>query len=284
MIICKLTGGLGNQMFQYARARAASLRLGLDLSFDKSQYERGSNRQSKYTPREFGLDGFEVDFTFRKIDEVVWEDPLVIVLNDMPDAVPRDQLTFSPSGNVSIIMRGNWQSARYFEDYADTIRSDFAFRSPAHPKWAERIAAEEDSVCVHVRRTDYLHLAGRHLGFLRVPYYRKSFAYMRDNLRKPHFFIFSDDLTWCRKYLKLDKCCSYIEYTADHEPHAAYDLQLMTLCKYFIIANSTYSWWAAWLGADPHKVVVSPDRWFQGIEGRVQNPTLADWIKVGVVS
>ncbi|MEJ7590191.1 MAG: alpha-1,2-fucosyltransferase [Planctomycetaceae bacterium] len=180
---------------------------------------------------------------------------------------------------------GLWQSIRYFSDVESDIRQDLQFRYsiPAVSTDLMRQIQIENSVCLHVRRTDYVtHNASNSLlGFVGVNYYRAAIEQLESQTQCNRYFIFSDDLEWCRTELSFVPNATYVG-----NEHVGYKdgghLQLMSLCTHFIIPNSTFSWWAAWLSTKAEKVVIVPDSWFRdpGMDASGLYP--ATWIKVPV--
>jgi hypothetical protein len=161
-------------------------------------------------------------------------------------------------------LNGYWQSEKYFMDAGDAIRSDFDLSCGPSPV-SERIAgsiANSQSVSIHVRRGDYVtnSAVGGYHGEQRLDYYLASIKHIAQNVRSPHFFVFSDDPVWCRTNLKLEHPVIYVDHNG---PETAYeDMWLMSLCKHHVIANSSFSWWGAWLCRNPEKIVIAPKKWF----------------------
>ena len=130
-----------------------------------------------------------------------------------------------------------------------------------------------NSVSLHVRRGDYLNL--KNVGVLDVDYYMKSVEYIRKNVEKPIFFVFSADLEWCKNSLGFLEGCIYVDRTQTEID----DLKLMSFCQHNIIANSSFSWWGAWLNQNPKKTVIAPKSWLLNDPGS-SNVILSDWVKL----
>jgi hypothetical protein len=129
---------------------------------------------------------------------------------------------------------------------------------------AQNIQATK-AVCVHVRRGDYLTPKGQFLGFVGTDYYERAIALLKTKIDAPHFYVFSDDIDWCKQSLRFDSPHTFVETGENGEDTTEQDFQLMTLCRHFIIANSTFSWWAAWKGTrGTDDFVTAPHRWFSG--------------------
>ena len=176
---------------------------------------------------------------------------------------------------------GYWQSERYFEDCRDVVRQWFRFRTPpqnSRDDWLQRIR-DCSSVSVHVRRGDYAANPGSlsmH-GTLDVAYYARAAAAIRERVERPQFFVFSDDVQRARSEVTLGVDTFYVSRERDSSSHR--DLQLISLCKHHIIANSTFSWWGAWLSSHCEKVVVGPRRWFAGITADTRDLLPSTWIR-----
>ena len=276
-VVVRLAGGLGNQMFQYAAGRAVALATGRRLLLDPSAIPGGPSGR-RYELASFRLDAPAAGAVLRtmirgQVGARVPE-PLRAILRAaarrrwtlLGDRGERcDERLFATAGDV--VLDGLWQSAAYAErDPAITrhLRQDFELRQPLPPR-VVAVAAEIAacaSVCVHVRRGDYAadpRIAAVH-GTLPPDHYSASAARIAAEVATPSFFVFSDDLPWAREHLRLPGPARFVADAAGLPP--AVDQRLMASCRHFIIANSTYSWWAAWLGGHPDKLVVAPRRWF----------------------
>jgi Glycosyl transferase family 11. len=163
---------------------------------------------------------------------------------------------------------GNWQSEKYFADYADTIREDLTLRMPPagrNAAAAERISAIQ-SVAVHVRRGDYVSrpVTNRFHGTCGLDYYERAVAFLEDAYPDLRYYVFTDDPEWVRARMCLSVPFLVCDRNRPSEAHL--DLYLMSLCRFHVIANSTFSWWGAWLSTRPDKQVVAPHRWFAGAD------------------
>jgi Glycosyl transferase family 11 len=157
----------------------------------------------------------------------------------------------------SIYLKGGWQCYRYFENAAEIIRSDLQpKRSPSqlNRAWLERVR-RSNSVCVHVRRGDYIQSG---LGLCPLSYYTEAATVMRNRVGNPVFFVFSDDLQWCREYFSIDNA---VLVDANNSDDPVSELHIMSSCRHHIIANSSFSWWAAWLAESRKQVVIAPQPW-----------------------
>lgn len=171
--------------------------------------------------------------------------------------------------------KGCWINERYFEEIKDEVRTSFIFKNidSRNLSIANQIQSC-NSVSLHIRRGDYLN--NPMYNVCDEDYYRKAVYYISEKVDNPKFIIFSDDPVWCKEFMcKLDVDYTIIDHNTGKDSYK--DMYLMTQCKHNVIANSTFSWWGAWLGAQKDKVVVCPNRW---INGREFNPCLEEWYHI----
>lgn len=254
MITVNLKGGLGNQMFQYACARALSIRNNDRLRLVRTE-------KSADTGRVFGLTYFNIYGEIGHLEQVgFW--PKVHSLFGQK-ILRRFYVGFEPhlmhlKGNV--YLDGYFQSEKYFGKEADVIRRELTLKHPLSEKAAHLqndIVAQEHAVSLHVRRGDYVN----HPDFGGIAdrqYYSRAISEIQTLVENPKFYVFSDDIDWCRENLSLPEGAVYVSNSGlkDHE-----EMVLMSTCKHHIIANSTFSWWAAWLNSNPTKIVIAPKYW-----------------------
>jgi hypothetical protein len=267
MVIVKLIGGLGNQMFQYALGRSLAIsrgdRLFLHLEALSSSFTIGNAPQP--TARSCGLDVFNIAADITTLERLQSERANVVwTVTESGFGFFSEVLTeCRHHRNLGVV--GWWQSEKYFLENAEIIRNDFIFRdsynSPYHASLAAEIAQSE-SVCVHVRRTDLLRTENPK-GPVELDYYARAIEAMRERTLAARAFVFSDDIAWCKEQLSLSLPTTFVSSETPDQLHPADDLYLMSLCRHFVIANSTYSWWAAWLGKAPEKIVIAPRRWYR---------------------
>jgi len=275
VIVSQIIGGLGNQMFQYAAGRALSLRLGQPLRLDISGFDG------------YGLhQGFELQRVFNCPAETATEADVRSILGwQFSPAVRRvlarpGMVAFRREGFVvephfhywteinqvprDCYLAGYWQSEQYFREAAPAIHADFTFKSlPANrnAELAEQIG-QVNAVSLHVRRGDYVNNPKTNVvhGVCSLDYYRDAVQHVSSRVENPCFFIFSDDIPWVKEHLKMDLPCQYVDHNCGAESYN--DMRLMSLCRHHIIANSSFSWWGAWLNQNPGKIVVAPKKWF----------------------
>lgn len=180
--------------------------------------------------------------------------------------------------NKNAYLAGHWQDERYFKDYRDVILKDFAMRGDHASDFSEPIL-DSESVCLHVRRTDSISLPGP-LSLLTLcgeDFYRRAIDKIQKKHKNIRIFGFSDDVEWCEQNLKLQLPITWIP-ESEAGVRGGGHLWLMMLCKHYIIPNSTFSWWPAWLGENPDKMVVCPKYWYHDASRQSEGLLPDEWI------
>lgn len=293
MVIVRIAGGLGNQMFQYAAGRAYALRRGVAVSMDLSWFRSQSLRQfdlscfnipaAILTNKE--SDHLLIPFRASKGRKILFRikqtgfrgsDPLYIVERNY--RFERSVL----QGPDHVFLVGFWQSEKYFIDSQMAIRKDFSFKESPTCSNAEIIRKIEDccSVALHVRRGDYATepRTNRVHGLCSREYYEKAVQRILVEFPEAAFFVFSDDPVWARANLSFDRPANYVDH--NDQGHAWEDLRLMAHCRHHIIANSSFSWWGAWLATEPNKRVIAPRQWFADPEQDDHDIIPTSWIRL----
>jgi len=293
MIIAKLIGGLGNQLFQYAAARRLSLLHRTTLKLDISHFDH-------YKLHAYALKHFSIQEKFARPEEIAelkgsMKKGLAKTVFDMsqklkpyyrrsifrePHLRPFDLNILKTPRDV--YLDGYWQSEKYFAPIQDVIRREFIVKYEPDPKTleiAERIAKTE-SVSVHVRRGDYISIPEHNLvhGTCRLEYYDRCVSLIREKVTNPYFFVFSDDPRWVKGNLRFGYPTTFVTHNDSSKNYE--DLRLMSRCKHNIIANSSFSWWGAWLNANPNKIVLAPSQWFNQFSADTRDLLPDSWIKV----
>lgn len=276
MIISAILGGIGNQMFQYAAARALALSRSEPLLIDLSGFEGYTLHQGYELQRVFSL---EVNLASQEqIRSVLgWRSCSFIrrLLKQRPCAPFRGKhLAIEPHFNYwpglaaassPLYMMGYWQSERYIGKYEKQIREDFQFRHPLQGANAELATQMEtcSSVSLHIRRGDYVtHKAtSKIMGLCTLDYYREAVSYIAEHVSNPVYFVFSDDMEWVKQ--SVDFLPRYVLVDQNRGLKSYCDMQLMSTCRHHIIANSSFSWWGAWLNPASNKIVIAPKKWFR---------------------
>jgi hypothetical protein len=288
MIIVKLSGGLGNQMFQYAAGRRLALMHDVQLKCDLSGFAATAPGD---TPRNYALDAFRLEADFASPEETrrLLGTSGKLVRSITGKMLPPGMRTFFKERKTgfdpdflklgsNIYLEGFWQSEKYFNHISETILSDFTLRNALNGKnleTAEKIRSSE-SVSLHIRRGDYVSnpVTASYHGSCTQDYYRKAVEHISERCGSINLFIFSDAPDWVSKNLQLP--CPMNLVTHNGENSACEDMRLMSLCRHNIIANSSFSWWGAWLNRNHNKLVVAPSNWF-----KQQNIDTSDLVPAG---
>lgn len=278
MICIQLMGGLGNQMFQYACGKALSQKYQTELVLDISRLHDKKN-VVKITNRSYGLNIFQLNVKEANKRDLKKTKPIIYkILNVLSIKLGFSGIQFSKyfienknSYNSAILkvskdcfLSGYWQSPYYFESIESLIREEFKFKNILDDNEnMERFnfIINSCSVSLHIRRTDLVNNKNHNIhGTCSIEYYNNAIEYISKRLVTPHFVIFSDDIEWAKDNLKLNFPCTYISGNNGNKSYI--DMQLMSNCKHNIIANSSFSWWGAWLNENHNKIVIAPKKWF----------------------
>jgi len=298
MIIVKLKGGLGNQMFQYAMARAVAYRSNLPIKLDMEYFENGGLHP-------YWLGNFNIIEDFATEDDIKQFKPsrrqaIAFAVYKIKEKffpwyswnknriIKERSFSFDPDIlkiRESVYFDGYWQSEKYFADISHIIRCEFTIKyepDSANRQMLKKID-DTNSVSLHVRREDYV-TNPRTLqvhGVLSLDYYMNALDLIAEKIEEPHIFVFSDDISWVKKSLKAALPLYFVEYNEKGQDYE--DLRLMSRCKHHIIANSSFSWWGAWLSENPHKIVIAPKQWFskERMKKRGESNIIPkDWITI----
>ena len=284
MIIIKLNGGLGNQLFQYSLGRKLSIKNSDVFKLDLSDFTKDNPRS--YSLGEFNIiENFASDEDINKIKKSgVWK-----LINKLKPYYKRTIIKykgydFDPnilklSGNF--YLDGYWQSEKYFQNIENMIRKEITLKKSLSSKYTELIdkIKNSDSVSVHIRRGDYLSdKISKIYAMCPIEYYYKAIEKITGHYPNPHFFIFSDDINWVKQNLNIPYPKIFV--SGENEIKNYEELILMSLCKHNIIANSSFSWWGAWLNKNTDKIVISPDKWFNDKIGNAKDLIPKNWIKL----
>jgi Glycosyl transferase family 11 len=263
-IIVRIKGGLGNQLFCYAAARQLAIANDAELVIDDVT---GFVRDSLYQ-RQYSLDHFSIPI--RKATPSERLEPFDRYRRGVMKWLSAKQPFSAKSyleqeGKRTLYLDGLWQSENYFKDVAQTIRKDLQIIPPqdaTNQQLAEKIASC-NAVALHVRWFDNPNSTELHN--LSTDYYKNAIVLIEQKVDSPHYFLFSDDPEAASKKIDLpqDRVTFVNHNLGDVNAYA--DLWLMSQCQHFITANSTFSWWGAWLSNCPHKVVITPDLKLSGV-------------------
>jgi len=291
MIIVKLSGGLGNQLFQYALGRHLAHVHGTTLKFDVSGFQEGGKRQ-------YALAHFRMTAEFASQQEVnaltgYHPGPVKRVVDRFLPRVDRRAKTHVCEGKSfrfkrrilslpdKLYVDGYWQSEKYFRDIAEIIRQEVTVKAPliGRNKGLVEEINSVNSVSLHIRRGDYvsdLKTSQSH-GNCSLDYYTHCVQELARAVDQPHYFVFSDEPQWARENIQLDAPVTIVDNNGTAQAYE--DLRLMRHCRHHIIANSSFSWWGAWLNPRPGKLVYAPQQWFAHDKWGFQDIVPTEWLR-----
>ena len=293
MIVVKLMGGLGNQLFQYATGRALALKYQTELKLDLSFLN--SDPKNVYTKRELELHVFNVSAniaTDKEVDAFSKRTLIQKIVRKISPNSPSKYFVANQKGfeydeafeeypNNSYL-NGYWQSERYFATVRDVLLKDLIIKKEMSEqcKLTKSLILNSNSVSLHIRRGDYVsnkNATASH-GILSLEYYNKAMTHLNGLHQDLKVFIFSDDMNWVKENLKLTNECVYVDFNTGE--NSVFDMYLMSQCKHNIIANSSFSWWGAWLNQNPHKTVIAPEKWFADKNLNTKDLIPNSWLKI----
>lgn len=293
MKIIRVCGGFGNQLFQYAFYLSVKDKFNektkLDIhdmeSYDLHngyELERIFNLGENYCSKE---EKFVVQSTKNIFTKLLKEVKKYTPFIQRSYIKEKKNLHFSyqaddlGSKSTSTYYRGSWQNPEYFTSVAKELREKLIFPEFTEPKSLAlcQEMAEHETVAIHIRRGDYLkHKALG--GICDLPYYQNAIKAIEKLTDKPLYIIFSDDITWCRENIDVDNV-RFVDWNSGEQSFQ--DMHLMSLCKHNVIANSSFSWWGAWLNSNPNKVVIAPDKWIHYTDAMGIVPN--QWLKISTL-
>lgn len=273
---------MGNQMFQYAYASALATQHSAQLWIDRSQFDL------PHTPESYRLDEFPIDLAFtgqsrsllhRALLSPKLPGPLKAALSFASNTKVVGEDGIAELGNGSVLLFGYFQQPAFFAAHASALRDAFAFPLKGQKAREVRKRMEQSSsVAVHVRRGDYVTVAQfrDQLGVLSLDYYHAAMARIEAQVPAPRFFFFSNDLSWVEEnLLPLTKSGELV--ALGDEASDTTEMALMSACDHFIVANSTFSWWPAFLSGVKDKIVLCPSPWFRGAPEVGTGLIMPDW-------
>jgi hypothetical protein len=285
MVIVKVLGGLGNQMFQYAYAKSLQS-LGHNVKIDNSSFDTYTLHGG------YQLDKYDIDLEIASRDDIlsvckgsIGKKILRVMGIGGMTKVKESGLIFDNRylniGDCAYV-KGYFQSELYFRGVREALIRQFSLHKvSSYTKVIENQILNESSSCsLHVRRGDFINSVNIDIhGFCGVDYYMKSIDLISAKFKDTRFFVFSDDMNWVKKHLAI-KNAVYLDSKDLRDPHE--DIYLMSLCKNNIIANSSFSWWGAWINKNKQKNVIAPRKWFEDNKLQKESKTIVcgDWTKV----
>lgn len=276
-------------MFQYAAGMALARRLGVPHKLDLSAFEHG------YELHAYALSSLNISAETATAAEVraLKNRRLKALPKAIRPALEKKRthyrnlsLKFDPCFfdlKAPVYLEGYFQSARYFEGMEEEVRREFRVKAPPsreNQELLQRISQTDGSIAVHVRRGDYVSdpaTLARH-GTCSPGYYRKAGSVVREQVKAPHAFVFSDDPAWAEANLELPIPMEMVNLNSAATAYE--DLRLMSACRHFIVANSSFSWWGAWLAHSPEKIVCAPERWMADPNVDATDVIAPEWLKV----
>ena len=298
-ILVRLWGGLGNQMYQYALAKKLSIlnndaEIKLDISyFDNYYWPFELNKLNIKASLASKDDIFEFDNgslskkAGHLIDKIPWIRVKDFIRKPFSKVYTEPKVSFCPEVlNIrqDVYLKGYWSSYKYFDDIRNILLDDFSFKemmNDENKRISELILASDSSISLHVRRGDYISLPDAKKVF-RSPYedgfYDRAVTEIEKKIDNPEFFLFSDDPEWVKDNIKIKHKHTLVNINKKNNNY--WDMKLMSLCKHNIIANSTFSWWAAYLNQNKNKIVFAPKAWINDSRYIIEDMIPPDFIKL----
>ena len=292
MIIVKIIGGLGNQLFQYSLGRNLAEKYDTNLKLDISEF--GTYKLHKYSLNAYNI--IEDFATSEEIKSLAVEEYASVVkyirkklgksLWKKAKSYKEEQRFYFDQqvlnfGN-NVYLEGYWQCERYFKDIEDIIRKELTLKVPLEDRNKEVLSLirKVNSVSLHIRRGDYVSNPETNsvLGACSLEYYRHCIEHIASNVENPHFFLFSDDINWTREKLEINHPATVVDGNSADANYV--DLYLMSNCKHNIIANSSFSWWGAWLNNNANKIIIAPTTWFVNSPLTPKDIIPENWLKL----
>jgi hypothetical protein len=290
MILVELNGGIGNQMFQYAAAKSLALHHGTQLKLDITPAAE-KNMPDELKHRPYDLHHFTLPDTIATNGEIAsfQSNSSIEKLKEKAKPNHKRKIYREPffhfdtnffKAGPDVYLKGLWQSEKYFASFSKEIRNVFQFKkelSQSLTGISDPIKSQ-NSISIHIRRGDYLAKISQDvLGLLPVEYYMKAIDKIKSQIDNPVFYFFSDDISWVKEKFSIPNAV-YVSSTITKD-HIG-DLYLMSQCRHHIIANSSFSWWGAWLNNNKDKIVIAPEKWFNNGPKDTQDLIPKEWIKL----
>jgi len=264
MRVIKIKGGLGNQMFQYAYGRNLELS-GKKVIFDISFFE--GRKSVKDTARNFKLAKFNIQTKAKFGNFFTAKNLLINYLKKI-------------KRRLGFFVDEYYQNEKYFINIADEIKNEFTLKNDFSDKAKEYLQILEggNSASLHIRRGDYVanKKANAYHGVCDLNYYYEAIKIIKEKIPNPIFFVFSDDISWAKENLVGEKFI----FVSSPEIEDVEEMMLMSKCKHNIIANSSFSWWGAWLNSNSEKIVIAPKKWFNDKKAEQINIAPANWLRI----
>lgn len=276
LVLIKLNGGLGNQMFQYAVAYTIALQYNSTLVLDHQLFKL-TKKKPGHTPRRFELEIFGIDHRIATKEDIQYFQNLSLknkirrkLCFNYPKLFSEKNFEYQHAIEEAlppVYLKGFFQSYKYFESFSKEIYELFLFppdKLNSENKVILKKIGNTQSVSVHIRRGDYVqdNITQQFHGNCSLGYYTQAISEMVKQNKEVEFFFFSDDMEWVEdQFNSFDIRKTFV--TSNRGNNSWIDMFLMSKCEHNIIANSSFSWWAAWLNKNDKKIVISPKQWFR---------------------
>jgi hypothetical protein len=297
MIISRLNGGIGNQMFQYALGRHLAYLNNTELKLDISTLSKDNNNNNDLDIRKFELSAFNIECqiaTQKDISSFIHNGLIINKYIKKLNHVLGLKCVFNETGisfqasifsnKKNVYLNGYWQSEKYFSPIKHIIKRDFILKNNnlIHLENYISLIKRSNSVSIHFRRGDYVsnQTTNSLHGICDFSYYKNAIDYISKKIKDPNFFIFSDDINWVQNNFSISFPTTFIK--RNNIDNSYEELFLMSLCKHNIIANSSFSWWGAWLNNNSDKIIIAPKRWFsnESMNNQTNDIIPQNWIRL----
>jgi len=282
MIIVKLKGGLGNQLFQYAFGRLLSIKNNAPVEYYFEETQKGDAQRS------YKLKAFNVKLDIASTDTVK---KIEYPFGAISKIVRKAWRKISNEHNIGYVpaminktngyFDGYWQSYKYLEPIKNALLAEISLKNPIENKYSDIVKnmREKNSVSVHIRRGDYASDSKTKSVWqtFGLEYYEHAFQIIKNEVQNPTLFVFSDDIGWAKENLKSDMPMTFVSQPGMQDFE---ELILMSKCKHNIIANSSFSFWGAWLNQNPSKIIIAPKKWNNVQQKEYRDLLPQEWIKI----
>ncbi|WP_321826402.1 alpha-1,2-fucosyltransferase [Maribacter dokdonensis] len=287
MIIATITDRLGNQLFQYATAKALAVRNKTKVKINTNFYDSNAQYKASYE-----LDNFCIPQIFASKNDLykyMWPSDNIIyrILRQIYPKHTYFEKSNCYDNNIEklgdkVALRGFWQSYKYFDSIRPILIKEFKIKNTLN-ELNQSLATDikkTNSVSLHIRRGDYV--ANQNFnnlyGTCSLEYYQTAIQIISNQVEHITIFCFSDDIPWVKKNLNIDIPCIFIDHNVGDKSYL--DIHLMSLCKHNIIANSSFSWWGAWLNQNNEKIVIAPKKWYNDTTKNTKDLCPPNWLRI----